>query len=770
MRLLGIIIITFQSYLKVISDGAAAPPRAYVTCTKVEETLHWWLNCKVTCYFETFTNKTCIKQTRVELHENLSFINSTNIKMFLRERFKKVYIQCLEYETNKMYLQTCMPNWLSRSDNCTSIDHTDRFCYESDQEEKQKPNIFLIIVLSIVGFVLFIVIIFSLCYLIIYKLVIKKRNKREETIEMWTIQNRSSGWSYSNTALGDISDEIGEDLDKRIHISKLEDYVIERRNDNRLREEFESLPKKAMFSCNVATLKENEMKNRCNDNIPYDYTRVVLDVLPNDPHSDYINASYINGYKTQNKYIATQGPKPLRMVDFWRMVWQERCSKIVMITNLVEHGETKCKKYWPKKTNTYGNIKVQLIDQDVFVDFTIRTFIISKDDEENLVKQFHFTTWPENQIPLYTSSLLTFLGKIRDYRPVNQIPIIVHSSIGTGRTGAFILLDYMLDMIQWEDHVNFMKCLYEMRQQRMNMVQTAEQYIFIYETILDALWPFNTSIQAHEFIQRLSELKSIDPNSGFSYIENEYKRLNRLYPPSSDDPFNTLTSFGSTIRLKGCHSSSLHVAGYRKRKAFIVGPIPHSTETKKFWNFVNDSNSLTIVLLNDLDSIADQGIQRYWTREGCSINFEEFSLEYVNKEIEDAITIRNFKIVFSEKKKETKIIKHFQLTSWKSNERIPSSPHLLIDLLNKIEKWQQETVTHAIIIQCLDGIRASGVFCVCSFISNKIKLEHEVDIYLAAKTIREASANFIESLEQYNFFYNFAKCFLKRFRNYANFS
>lgn len=32
------------------------------------------------------------------------------------------------------------------------------------------------------------------------------------------------------------------------------------------------------------------------------------------------------------------GPKPEMIYDFWRMVWQEQCASIVMITKLVEVG------------------------------------------------------------------------------------------------------------------------------------------------------------------------------------------------------------------------------------------------------------------------------------------------------------------------------------------------------------------------------------------------------------------------------------------------
>lgn len=52
--------------------------------------------------------------------------------------------------------------------------------------------------------------------------------------------------------------------------------------------------------------------------------------------SDYINANYIDGYRKQNAYIATQGPLPETFGDFWRMVWEQRAASVVMMTRLEE--------------------------------------------------------------------------------------------------------------------------------------------------------------------------------------------------------------------------------------------------------------------------------------------------------------------------------------------------------------------------------------------------------------------------------------------------
>ena len=42
-------------------------------------------------------------------------------------------------------------------------------------------------------------------------------------------------------------------------------------------------------------------------------------------------------------FIVFQGPNKVTVNDFWRMIWQENCLSIVMLTNTVEQGKVRLK-------------------------------------------------------------------------------------------------------------------------------------------------------------------------------------------------------------------------------------------------------------------------------------------------------------------------------------------------------------------------------------------------------------------------------------------
>jgi protein tyrosine phosphatase len=72
---------------------------------------------------------------------------------------------------------------------------------------------------------------------------------------------------------------------------------------------------------------------------PDDHTRVRLRAHKNEARDDYINANFIDGFRTPRAYIGTQGPTLETFNAFWRMVWEQNTHVVVMITHLFESGK-----------------------------------------------------------------------------------------------------------------------------------------------------------------------------------------------------------------------------------------------------------------------------------------------------------------------------------------------------------------------------------------------------------------------------------------------
>ncbi|KAI5626889.1 receptor-type tyrosine-protein phosphatase eta precursor, partial [Silurus asotus] len=241
---------------------------------------------------------------------------------------------------------------------------------------------------------------------------------------------------------------------------------------------------------NSALSMENKGKNRYNNVLPYDSSRVKLSIH-GSPTDDYINANYISGYNSKKEYIAAQGPLPATVNEFWRMIWEKNAHTIVMLTKCYEQGRVKCEKYWPAESKPYNNILVTTTSEIELEDWTIRDFRIKnvKTAETRDIRQFHFTAWPDHGVPETTEVLINFRHLVREHMDnfSRNAPTVVHCSAGVGRTGTLIALDHLIFQIERESMVDIYGIIYNMRMHRPLMVQTEDQYVFLSQCASDII-------------------------------------------------------------------------------------------------------------------------------------------------------------------------------------------------------------------------------------------------------------------------------------------
>ncbi|XP_015220608.1 receptor-type tyrosine-protein phosphatase T isoform X7 [Lepisosteus oculatus] len=529
----------------------------------------------------------------------------------------------------------------------------------------------------------------------------------------------------------------------------------------------------------TAKKDENHNKNRYGNIIAYDHTRVRLQLLDGDLHSDYINANYIDGYHRPRHYIATQGPMQETVRDFWRMIWQENSSSIVMVTNLVEVGRVKCVRYWPDDTEVYGDIKVALIETEPLAEYVIRTFTVQKKGHHEIreIRQFHFTSWPDHGVPCYATGLLGFVRQVKFLNPPGAGPIVAHCSAGAGRTGCFIAVDIMLDMAENEGVVDIFNCIRELRSQRVNMVQTEEQYVFVHDAILEACLCGNTAIPVCEFRAIYYNISRLDPQTNSSQIKDEFQTLNIVTPrvrpedcsvgllPRNHDknrsldvlPLDRCLPF--LISVDGESSNYINAAlmdSHKQPAAFIVTQHPLPNTVADFWRLVFDYNCSSIVMLNEMD--AAQLCMQYWP-EKSSCCYGPVQVEFISADIDDDVINRIFRICNMARPQDGyRLVQHFQFIGWPAYRDTPLSKRSILQLVRRLAKWQEQydggdgrTVVH-----CLTGGGRSGTFCAICSISEMIQQQNIVDVFHTVKTLRNNKANMVETMEQYKFCYEVA--------------
>ncbi|XP_067678686.1 uncharacterized protein [Haliotis asinina] len=344
-------------------------------------------------------------------------------------------------------------------------------------------------------------------------------------------------------------------------------------------EEFKRLSDGYAHSYDESQQAKNKGKNRFRGYYPYDYNRVVLRGVSDGKERDYINASYLDGYKAEKRYIAAQGPyRPEVVVDFWRMIYQEQSTTVVMVTGLVEAGKMKCLQYWPEKgTSVYGDISVTKETEIHLANYTVTKLSVHNKSEGKIhhVLHFQFTSWPDHGVP-YTSALLEFMWRVKVTTRHQTQPIIVHCSAGIGRTGTYIAIESLVDQAAAEGFVDVVSFVSNMRGQRNNMIQTKEQYHFLYQAVAMAVSEGDTSLDA-------DAIRQID--------------LSRVpfVTMGNRDVHEHLEAWETTVERSHPADDIITVASYTSWKGFFI--TTSQPDKEDLWNHMHNSDSHTLITM-----------------------------------------------------------------------------------------------------------------------------------------------------------------------------
>ena len=252
----------------------------------------------------------------------------------------------------------------------------------------------------------------------------------------------------------------------------------------------------------ISRLPFNMAKNRFENHLPYDHTRIELNASNGVRGSDYINASLIPGHRDAS-YIATQAPLASTVRDFWRMVCEQQCTTVAMLTLAQENGVEHSYQYWPhlegdSNAITFGDITVTTIETKQSIDTAIRKISVSVAPRPRymdpkfggktfVVTHCLFMGFPEKSTPIDTKPFREFRQKVAEASKGKSGATVVHCNNGSGRTGVYICYDMTLARYADCGEADLFESVVTLRKNRPQMVESKAQYLFLHRAFIDEM-------------------------------------------------------------------------------------------------------------------------------------------------------------------------------------------------------------------------------------------------------------------------------------------
>lgn len=295
-----------------------------------------------------------------------------------------------------------------------------------------------------------------------------------------------------------------------------------------------------------STALKNSGKNRYPDVLPFEETRVKLA----NPE-DYINANYVN--INGGQFISTQAPLPQTFTTFWQMVWENNVPVIVMLTKIMEKRKIKAHCYWPalNESEIFGDIRVTLLSETLESFIIVREMEIQMNDVVRSLCHIQYTEWPDFGVPRSTKTIRRLLEICNEFRNKfaldSKETVIVHCSAGIGRAGTFLAIQSVVEMIQGNipiGNISIKEIVVSLRKCRMEMVQTKEQYKFIYQVMEDV-----SLLTDHNIYSSVRKLSADERNS----LTRSYSDL-----PASQSCDTSFNNSLVTCNVYGLTTSSVY--------------------------------------------------------------------------------------------------------------------------------------------------------------------------------------------------------------------
>lgn len=304
----------------------------------------------------------------------------------------------------------------------------------------------------------------------------------------------------------------------------------------------------------------------------------------------------------------------------------------------------------------------------------------------------------------------------------------------------------MLKQIEHKKNINIHSFLKHIRHQRNFLVQTEEQFIFIYDALVEFIKSGDTELTEQNYKNFIHCLQNVDSN-GTKLIDKQFKLITEFKPKEyhvsfAQMPFNRPKNRNQSIiplntsrvllsKKPGVEGSeyinATYLHGACKQDEFIITQHPLDNLYSNFWQMIWDNNSTHVIALYGDDKL-DQ-CSNYWLEQGTLMKCDSFSVILKEETFDMDFIYRDFLLQSIDE-------------DYEFNCRIISSCYWpdsctpiksAFDLINKLRSMRTQYSQGPIIIHDLYGSQRAATLCALYSAQELIMLENSVNIYEIAK-------------------------------------
>ncbi|XP_037777090.1 receptor-type tyrosine-protein phosphatase S-like [Penaeus monodon] len=533
---------------------------------------------------------------------------------------------------------------------------------------------------------------------------------------------------------------------------------------------------------------ENLLKNWCKNILPCNSTRVILTPLFDIQSTDYINASHIEGFGGGLEYIASQGPLDTTVGDFWRMIWEQRVSAVIMAANFHETSEMypgcRLAEYIRVGPPLQGSgFTVTILKSRLIKEFSSSTVQIEYNGATHTLEHYHHPKWEKNPHKNVTRSLAAMLRHFLDKHKEGKV--VVHCTDGFERTGTVLAALLLMEMIKHEKRLDVSEVFTRLRRCRPGLLKQQEELDLALATLDELLHGLVTAHNAYEFKRNFMEIikrskalfKKAQEVKSFPNPETVQRppRLNvdscrvmldvedttgdESLDKDEEDEKEDLYAINQTqddlLHPSQRCINAVWVDGYDRRRDVIVTQHPPEAMRARFWRLVLQNRCHDVVLANNYLNGDAREYPALIPGEGGEATFGECSVQVLAAQA-PAQSIIEYQVKVTLREDEVLMVRVYKITDWLYGRELPQSPGIVNSLTELLHDTPSTPHTGPKLFCCGDGVTASGLLVGALCVLQRLRSSQEVDIYRTVISLRRFCREFITSESQFEHLYSVA--------------